>query len=136
MASNNNDRIDSTNRVDASVDRLDSVDRTTTNMADRNPDPITGAAGSHPVGTAIGSGSGAATGAAIGAVGGPVGALIGGVAGAVTGAVIGHKAGEANDPTESLEGRAGTKHHDPVAAATNPKPGSELNRNDRTVTPD
>ena len=61
------------------------------------------------------------------------------MAGAVTGAVIGHKAGEANDPTESNTGRAGTKHTDPVAAATNPKnptPASERTRDGRTVTPD
>lgn len=88
---------------------------------DRNPDPITGAPGSHPVGTGIGSASGAATGAAVGAIGGPVGAVIGGVAGAVVGAAIGHKAGEANDPTTDISSPSGTKHSDPVAAATNPK---------------
>lgn len=67
---------------------------------DRNPDPITGAPGSHPVGTSIGSASGAATGAALGAIGGPVGAIIGGVAGAIVGGGVGHAAGEWNDPTE------------------------------------
>lgn len=101
------------------------------NGPDRNPDPITGAPGSHPTGTAIGSASGAATGAAIGSIGGPVGAAIGGIAGAVTGAVVGHKAGEAHDPTESLEGRAGTKHNDPVAAATNPKTGIDRPASER-----
>jgi len=106
---------------------------------DRNPDPITGAPGSHPGGTAIGSGAGAAAGAAIGSVGGPVGAAIGGVAGAVVGAGVGHKAGEAHDPTTDMSNPTGTKHKDPVAAATNPKPGTtvrEDNLNDRTRTPD
>lgn len=67
---------------------------------DRNPDPITDAPGSHPVGTGIGAASGAATGAAVGAIGGPAGAVIGGVSGAVVGGLIGHGIGEAVDPTE------------------------------------
>jgi len=67
---------------------------------DRNADAITGAPGSHPLGTGIGTTSGALTGAALGAIGGPIGAAIGLIAGGITGAVIGHKAGEANDPTE------------------------------------
>lgn len=67
---------------------------------DANPDPITGASGSHPAGTGIGAASGAATGAALGALGGPVGAVIGGVSGAVVGGLIGHGIGEAVDPTE------------------------------------
>lgn len=65
-----------------------------------NPDPITGAPGSHPVGTAIGSAGGAGAGAVAGAlVGGPVGAVVGAVAGAVVGAAGGHAAGEALDPS-------------------------------------
>ena len=67
---------------------------------DRNPDPITGAPGSHPTGVGIGSASGAATGAALGSIGGPIGAIIGGVAGAVVGGYTGKAAGEWNDPTE------------------------------------
>lgn len=66
---------------------------------DANPDPITGAPGSHPVGTGLGSATGAATGAAIGAAGGPVGMAVGGVIGAIAGAAAGHAAGEALDPT-------------------------------------
>jgi phage tail tape-measure protein len=65
-----------------------------------NPDPITGAPGSHPVGTGIGAAGGAATGAAIGSLGGPVGAMVGGVAGAVVGGLVGKGIGEAVDPTE------------------------------------
>jgi hypothetical protein len=65
-----------------------------------NPDPITGAPRSHPVGTAIGSASGAGAGALAGAlVGGPVGAVVGAVAGAVVGAAGGHAVGEAVDPS-------------------------------------
>jgi hypothetical protein len=75
-------------------------DLDTTKGRDTNPDPITGAPGSHPVGTGVGAaGVGAAgtwAGAAIGgAVGGPVGAVVGGVAGAVAGAVGGGAAGKA-----------------------------------------
>lgn len=73
---------------------------TTRGDHDSNPDPITGAPGSHPAGTGIGAASGAATGAAVGAIGGPVGAAIGGVSGAVVGGLIGHGIGEAVDPTE------------------------------------
>ena len=65
-----------------------------------NPDPITGAPYSHPVGTALGSAGGAGAGALAGAaVGGPVGAVVGAVAGAVIGAAGGHATGEALDPT-------------------------------------
>jgi hypothetical protein len=67
---------------------------------DSNPDPITGAPGSHAIGTAIGSASGAATGALFGAVGGPIGAAVGGVIGAIAGAVAGHGVAEEIDPTE------------------------------------
>jgi hypothetical protein len=67
---------------------------------DANRDPITGEAGSHPVGTGVGSAGGAAAGAAAGAaVGGPAGALVGGAIGAVAGGAAGHVAGEALDPT-------------------------------------
>ena len=65
-----------------------------------NPDPITGEAGSHPVGTGTGAAGGAAAGAAIGtAVGGPVGTLVGGAAGAVVGGLAGHGIAEKIDPT-------------------------------------
>lgn len=70
------------------------------NDGDKNPDPITGAAGSHPVGTGVGAAGGAATGALVGAAGGPVGAVVGGVAGAVVGGLIGKGISESVDPTE------------------------------------
>lgn len=101
----------------------DSIDNTGSNAPDRNPDPITGAPGSHPLGTGIGTTSGALTGAALGAIGGPVGAAIGIIAGGIVGAVTGHKAGEYNDPTEDYS-KTGQKHADPVAAATNPSSGA------------
>ncbi len=66
---------------------------------DTNPDAITGAPGSHPVGTGIGAASGAATGVAVGAFGGPPGMIIGGISGAIVGSLIGHGIGEAVDPT-------------------------------------
>ncbi len=67
---------------------------------DTNPDPITGAPGSHPTGVGIGAAAGGATGAMAGMVGGPVGAVIGAVAGAVVGGFAGKAAGEWNDPTD------------------------------------
>jgi hypothetical protein len=65
-----------------------------------NPDPITGAPGSHPGATAIGTASGTATGAAIGVVGGPVGIVVGGVVGGIVGAALGHGIGEWHDPSD------------------------------------
>jgi len=65
-----------------------------------NKDPLTGAPGSHPVGTGIGSAGAAAAGAAVGgAVAGPAGILVGGTIGAVAGAVAGHAVGETTNPT-------------------------------------
>jgi hypothetical protein len=67
---------------------------------DLNRDPITGAPGSHPVGTGVGAAGGGAAGAAIGtAVGGPVGGVVGGVVGAVAGGAAGHGVAESIDPT-------------------------------------
>jgi uncharacterized protein (TIGR02271 family) len=75
---------------------------------DRNPDPITGEPGSHPVGTAAGAvaggaagvGAGAAAGAALGtATSGPIGAAVGGAIGAVAGAAGGKAVAERVDPT-------------------------------------
>lgn len=68
--------------------------------SDLNRDPITGAPGSHPVGTTMGGLGGAAAGAvAGGAIGGPVGAAVGGVVGAVAGAAAGHGIAEGVNPT-------------------------------------
>ena len=67
---------------------------------DANRDPITGAPGSHPVGTGLGAAAGgAAAGAAAGAVGGPAGALIGAAAGAIIGGLAGKAVAENFDPT-------------------------------------
>jgi len=65
-----------------------------------NRDPITGAPGSHPVGTAAGATSGGVAGAVVGtAVGGPVGGAVGAAVGAVAGGLAGHAAGEAVNPS-------------------------------------
>src|SRR5918996_2317020 len=64
-----------------------------------NQDPITGAPGSHPVGTAIGATGGGAAGAAIGSVAGPVGTVVGTAIGAVAGGLAGKGAAEAVNPT-------------------------------------
>jgi hypothetical protein len=67
----------------------------------RNPDPLSGASGAHPIETGAGAAvGGAAAGLAIGALGGPVGAVIGGiVGGAVAGGLAGKGVGELIDPT-------------------------------------
>ena len=66
---------------------------------DTNPDPITGAPGSHPVGTGLGAAAAGAAGAAIGMAAGPVGSAIGAVVGAVAGGLAGKGVAEAVDPT-------------------------------------
>jgi phage tail tape-measure protein len=66
---------------------------------DANPDPITGAPGSHPVGTGVGAAGAGAVGMAIGAMAGPVGAAVGAVVGAVAGGLAGKATAEAIDPT-------------------------------------
>src|SRR5688572_16924156 len=66
----------------------------------RNPDPITGAPGSHPAGTGIGAAlGGTASGAAVGTVAGPVGTAVGAGVGAVVGGLIGKGIAEKIDPT-------------------------------------
>jgi uncharacterized protein YcfJ len=66
-----------------------------------NRDPITGAPGSHPAGTAVGATAGGLVGAGVGALaGGPVGAAIGVAAGAVAGGLAGKGIAERTDPTE------------------------------------
>jgi len=65
-----------------------------------NPDPITGAPGSHPIETGVGAAvGGAVTGMAVGAVAGPAGTAIGAAAGAVAGGLAGKGIGELIDPT-------------------------------------
>src|SRR5690606_19720719 len=73
------------------------------NKHDQNPDPITGAPGSHPVGVAAGGTAGAIAGAAIGSFFGPLGTLIGGGIGAVGGASGGKAIAERVDPTAEVE---------------------------------
>ncbi|MBC7368612.1 MAG: hypothetical protein H7343_17680 [Undibacterium sp.] len=66
----------------------------------RNPDPITGAPGSHPVGTGVGAAiGGAAAGAAVGTVAGPVGTIAGAAVGAIVGGLAGKGVAEKIDPT-------------------------------------
>jgi hypothetical protein len=69
---------------------------------ERNPDPITKAPGSHPLGTGVGAAAGGAagigaavaTGAVLGTVVGPVGTAAGAVVGAALGAVAGGLVGK------------------------------------------
>ena len=74
---------------------------------DTNPDPITGAPGSHPVGTGVGAAAGGAAGigaamaagAVAGSAVGPVGTAIGAAVGAVAGGLAGKAVAENIDPT-------------------------------------
>jgi uncharacterized protein (TIGR02271 family) len=84
------------------------TDKNNTNTGrDSNPDPITGAPGSHPVGTGVGAAAGGAAGvgaamaagAAAGTAAGPVGTAIGAVVGAVAGGLAGKAVAENVDPT-------------------------------------
>jgi len=72
-----------------------------TSVGDSNPDLITGAPGSHPIGTGIGAAlGGVAAGAAVGTVVGPVGTVIGAAVGAIVGGLAGKGVAETIDPTE------------------------------------
>ena len=74
---------------------------------ERNPDPITEAPGSHPVGTGVGAAAGGAAtmgaavaaGAAMGTAVGPVGTAIGAAVGAVAGGLVGKGVAEQVNPT-------------------------------------
>ena len=77
----------------------DDREKTRKGEPDANRDPLTGAPGSHPVGTGLGAAGGAAAGATIGAAAGPVGAVVGGAIGAVAGGLAGKGAAEAVNPT-------------------------------------
>jgi len=67
---------------------------------DANRDPITDAAGSHPVGTGLGAvAGGMAAGAAAGTVVGPIGTVIGAAVGALAGGLAGKGIAEMIDPT-------------------------------------
>jgi hypothetical protein len=66
----------------------------------RNPDPITGAPGSHPIGTGLGAAAGGmAAGAAAGSVAGPAGTVAGAAVGAIVGGLAGKGIAEKIDPT-------------------------------------
>ncbi len=70
----------------------------------RNEDPLSGEAGTHPVGTGIGAAlGGAATGVAAGAIAGPIGAAVGAAVGAVAGGLAGKGVAESFDPTVETE---------------------------------
>src|SRR5262245_40983147 len=67
---------------------------------DDNRDPISGAPGSHPVGTGLGAAAGGlVSGAAAGASAGPVGTIAGAALGAVVGGLTGKAVAEIIDPT-------------------------------------
>jgi len=67
---------------------------------DRNPDPISGEPGAHPIGAGLGAAVvGGATGTAAGAAFGPVGAIAGAVIGGIAGGYAGKAIEEEIDPT-------------------------------------
>lgn len=65
-----------------------------------NADPVTGAAGYHPVGTSTGALGGGLAGAVVGAVAGPVGTAVGIAIGGVMGGLAGKVIAEAGDHTD------------------------------------
>jgi len=72
---------------------------------DANRDPITGATGSHPVGTGLGAAAGGvAAGAAAGSVAGPLGTVVGAAVGAVLGGLAGKGVAEMVDVALALAG--------------------------------
>jgi hypothetical protein len=85
-------------RADEFPERRNDPDR-----PEENRDPLSGAAGAHPVGVGVGAATGGAAGAMIGSVIPGAGTVIGGAIGALIGAVGGGYAGkgiaEAIDPT-------------------------------------
>jgi hypothetical protein len=82
------------NKIEKETNRQQKNDKS------RNPDLITGAPGSHPVGTGVGAVvGGAAAGAAVGTVAGPVGTIAGAAVGAVVGGLAGKGIAEKIDPT-------------------------------------
>ena len=95
------DRTDA-GRTDKDWDRNDRKGR------DTNPDPVTGAPGSHPVGAGVGAAGGGIAGAAAGAAIGSAVPGIGTVAGGVIGAVVGGTGG-------GLAGKAVAEQIDPTA---------------------
>lgn len=94
-----NDRKSDVSSTRSDVGRTDGDRDLNKKRPDANPDPITGAPGSHPVGTGLGAAGAGAAGAAIGAVAGPVGAAVGAVIGAVAGGLAGKAAAEGVNPT-------------------------------------
>jgi hypothetical protein len=84
------------------VGRTD-IDRDRTRNPDANPDPITGAPGSHPIGTGVGAAAGGAAGAAVGSIVPGIGTVIGGVVGAIVGAtgggLVGKEVAESINPS-------------------------------------
>ncbi len=75
----------------------DTIDKT----PDANRDPLSGAPGSHPVGTGLGAAAGGiAAGAAAGTLAaGPIGTVVGAAIGAVAGGFAGKAVAESIDPT-------------------------------------
>lgn len=71
--------------------------------AEPNLDPITGAPGSHPIGTGIGAVvGGAAAGAVTGTAAGPLGTIVGAALGAIVGGLAGKSVAETIDPTSEV----------------------------------
>ena len=95
----------------------DSKDGTKTQVA-TNLDPITGAAGAHPVGVGLGAAvGGIAAGAAAGTVAaGPLGTVVGAAVGAIAGGLGGKAMAEHFDPTLT-----GTRPDDDLRTASLPR---------------
>lgn len=101
---------------------------TRTNNPDANPDPITKAPGSHPVGTGVGAAAGGAAGVAgaiaagavIGTAAGPVGTAVGAAVGAIAGGLMGKGVAETLNPTVEHEYWRGEYPNRPYSDSTVP----------------
>ena len=76
-------------------------------------DPVSYAAGSHPLGAGIGAAGGALTGAALGAALGPAGAVTGAILGGAFGAIAGEGIAEGIDPEAETTYWQNHYHHEP-----------------------
>jgi len=82
----------------------DKISKKSANEKDLNRDPISGAPGSHPLGTGAGAAGAGVAGAVAGmAVGGPVGSVVGAAVGSIAGGLAGKGLAEAANPTAEEE---------------------------------
>jgi hypothetical protein len=104
-------KIETPEKIKIMSTSYDTENKTETKNKASNPDPITGAPGSHPIGTGLGAAAGgAAAGAAVGTVAGPAGTIAGAAVGAIIGGLAGKGVAEKINPT--VEDAYWSENHD------------------------